>query len=84
MGIYMRFEVVHLGLLVMAQIANAECPGSSGIPVDGQLLAQVGGTNEGGRHDIMVVIALTEYLVVGLSLVGTEHDADEWQVQFIS
>ena len=80
----MRLEVVYLGLLVMTQIADTECPCSSGIPVDGQLLAEVGGTDKGGGYHIMVVVALTKNLVVGLSVVGTEHDAYEWQVQFVS
>ena len=77
MGIDMRFQVIDLGLLVMTEIADAEGPCTSGIPVDGELLPQVGCRDEGGRYDIVVVVALAEDLVIGLSVVRTEHDADE-------
>ena len=71
----MLLEVIDVGLLVVTQIADAERPSVAELPVEGQYLSEGGCTDEGGGHDIPVVVAAGEDLVVGLSVIRTEHDA---------
>ena len=86
MGVMMLFEVVDFGLLVVAQIANAELRRDVS-PREGNVererMAQGGCCTDSGRHDIMVVVAPRENLIVGLSIVGGEHQADQGGGQFV-
>ena len=78
MGIDVLLQVIHLGLLVVAQIAHSEVPLLARMPIDGKQLAYGGGRDEGGRYDIVIVVASCEDLVVRLSVIGTEHDTYQW------
>ena len=77
----MILEIIDLGLLVVAQIGQAQCPAGAEVPVDGCHLAECGGRDECGGHDVVVVVALGKYLVVRLSVVGAEHYSDQRQHQ---
>jgi hypothetical protein len=57
MGIDVLLQVIHLGLLVVAEIAHTEVPLLTCVPIDGKQLAHGGGRDKGGRHDIVVVVA---------------------------
>ena len=83
----MLFQVVHLGLLVVAQIANAQ----HGLwftarkrYVECEHVAQRGRRTDGRRHDVMIVVATREDFVVRLSVVGREHQACQGNAEFIA
>ena len=84
MGIDVLLEVIDCGLLVVTQIADLEIPLFARAPLQGEHLTEGGGADEGRWHDIMVVFPPSEYLVIRLSVVRTEHDADEWDIQFVA
>ena len=69
--------VVYLCLLQVAKVAETERGERSEVDVRHDLVAHVGCGDEGGGHDVVVVVATGENLVVGLSVVGTEHDTHE-------
>ena len=80
----MLFEVVDLQLLVVTQIAHGKGGGLPQMPSHRKLLTERRGRDERGGHDVMVVVAQGENLVVRLSVVGTEHQTAERQVQLIA
>ena len=36
------------------------------------------------RNYVVIIVALTEYFIIRLSVVRTEHHAYQWQVQLVS
>ncbi len=75
---------VDLRLLIVAQIAQREGEGATEVAAQRELLAERGRADEGGGHDIAVVVALAENLVVGLPVVGTEHQPHERQLELVA
>lgn len=73
----MRLEIVDLGLLEVGEIAYAERGLSAEGDVGHELMAHGRGRDEGDGDYVMVVVAAREDLVVGLSVVGAEHQAEE-------
>ena len=74
MRIGVVFQFVHLCLLVIAQITDAEGE-SLYRDIECQLLPQRGCADGCGRHDVMVVVAAREDLIIALSVVRTEHQS---------
>ncbi len=84
MVIKVLLQVVHVLLLVVTEVADAHGKLRTDGIEQGQLLAEVGCRNEGRGHDVMVVVAQGEQLVIRLSIIGTEDDTDQWQVGLIA
>ena len=84
MGIGVLLEVVDLGLLVVTEIGQAQCPFWCAVPIHRGELAEGGGRNKSGGYDVMIVVAPRKDFVVALSVVGTEHHAYQWQVEFVT
>ena len=84
MGIDVLLEVIDFGLLVVAQVADADVPLSACLPLEGEHLSQVGSTDSSCGYDVMVVVAKREDLVVGLSVVGAEHQSQQLYVRLIA
>ena len=80
----MLFQVVHMLLLVVAQIAYAHGELGAERIEQRHLLTEVGCRDESRGHDVVVVVTQREQLVVRLSVVGAEHHAYEWQVNLIT
>ena len=78
-----RLQVIDFRLLVVAEIAQSQGQQAAGLVVERQLLAQVRGRDEGGGHDVVVVVATREYLVVRLPVVRAEHNAYQRKVQLV-
>ena len=83
MGVDVLLEVIDVGLLVVAQVADAECPSGAELPVECEHLTEVGGTHEGGGHDIPVVVTSCKDLVVRLPVIRTEHNSQQGEVQLV-
>ena len=79
----MVFQLVHLRLLVVAQIAYAESE-SLHRHIECELLPQRGRTERCGGNDIMVVVTAREDLIVALSVVRTEHQTQQRSRQLIT
>ena len=82
-GVVMILQVIHLRLLVVAKIPHAE----GGLPegeVEGQHVAHRGCRERCCDYHIAVVVAAIEYLVVRLSVVWREHDAEYRYGQLIA
>ena len=75
--------MVDAGLLVVAQIAGAQ-GGAPQVVIDGEHLPHRRRVAYPGGYDVVVVVALGEYLVVGLAVIGREHDAGDWQPHLVS
>ena len=84
MGIGVLLEVVDLGLLVVAEVSQAQRPFLSAMPIHRDELAEGGGRDEGCGYDVMIVVAPRKYFVVALSVVGTEHHAYQWQIELVT
>ena len=72
----MLLEVVDVCLLYGSEISDAP-RGACQTEVNGEHLSERWRGTDGGGHDVMVIIALREYLVVSLSVVGREHQSCE-------
>ena len=59
-----RLQVIDVGLLVVAHVADAQGQRATDRTVERQLLAQVWGRDKGGGHQVVVVVAQGEYLVL--------------------
>ena len=53
----MLLEVVDLGLLVVAEVGQAQCPFFRTVPIYRCELAEGGGGNKSGGYDVMIVVA---------------------------
>ena len=60
----MLLEVIDGGLLVVAQIADADIPLLARAPFQREQLSEGGGADEGGGYHVMVVVAKREDLVI--------------------
>ena len=64
-------------LLVVAHISYAPC-GVGKTQVECKHLAEGWSGAEGCGHTVVIVVATVEYLVIRLSIVGREHQSEEW------
>ena len=84
MGVKMLLQVIHLQLLEVTEVTDAEVVPARDLPVEGDELSEGGGRDEGGGYDVMVVVATSEDLVIALSEVGREGQAYQGQVGFVA
>ena len=77
-GVLVVFEVVGFHLPVFTEVAHAE-GGAPQLEVKGEVVIELWGAEGRGAHDVVVVVAAGEDLVVRLSVVGREGHADEGQ-----
>ena len=63
-GQYVLFQVVDLQLLVVAQITYGESCVLAALPCCCQLLAERRGRDKGGGHNVVIIVALGENLIV--------------------
>ena len=80
----MTLKTVDIRLLYVGEITESQGCLAADVDVCHELMAHGGRRDEGGGHDIMVVVATVEYLIVGLSVVGREHHTCERQLHLVA
>ena len=79
----MRLQMVDVGLLDIPKVSDAQ-PGAPHGEVQREAVAPGRTVVQGGKLHHTPGIALGEYLVVGLSVVGREHRSQEGHIQLVA